>query len=76
MINRRVMRGGSFTSKENLISKLERFVADFNQSIAKPMNWTYTGRPTEKESVEAPKTWRQLWPVRHLLGIIEKTDGT
>ena len=76
MINRRVMRGGSFTSKEDLISKLGRFVADFNQSIAKPINWTYTGRPTEKESVEAPKTWRQLWPVRHLLGIIEKADGT
>ena len=64
MINRRVMRGGSFTSKQNLMDKLTRFTSYFNDKIAKPMKWTYTGRPTENESVEKPKTWRELWPFR------------
>jgi transposase len=70
MINRRVMRGGNFTSKENLIDKLKRFTEYFNEKIAKPMKWTFTGRPTEKEAVEAPKTWRQLWLVRTLLAVV------
>ena len=65
MINRRVMRGGSFSSKEDLIAKLKRFTTYFNQYIAKPMLWTFTGRPTEKENIETPKTWRQLWPFRN-----------
>ncbi len=69
MFNRRVMRGGSFTSKADLINKLQRFTEYFNHTIAKPMIWTYTGRPTEQESIESPKTWRQLWPIRHLLAI-------
>jgi transposase len=76
MFNRRVMRDGNFTSKADLVSKLERFTAYFNETIAKPMTWTFTGRPTEQDAVEAPKTWRQLWHLRHLLATIEKTDGT
>lgn len=76
MFNRRVMRGGSFTSKVNLIEKLKRFTNYFNANIAKPMNWTFTGRPTEKEAIEAPKTWRQLWPFRRLKATIHQPDGT
>ncbi len=76
MINRRVMRGGSFTSKADLIGKLKQFIKYFCETIAKPMNWTFTGRPTEKEDVEAPKTWRQLWPIRHLLATMHQPDGT
>lgn len=76
MFNRRVMRSGNFTSKADLISKLQRFTAYFNATIAKPMMWTFTGRPTEQEAVESPKTWRQLWPFRHLLATIETLDGT
>lgn len=76
MFNRRVMRGGNFTSKADLISKLKRFTDYFNANIAKPMNWTFTGRPTEKEPFETPKTWRQLWPFRHLLATIDQPDGT
>jgi hypothetical protein len=70
MINRRVMRGGNFKSKENLIDKLKRFTEYFNEKIAKPMKWTFTSRPTETEAVEAPKTWRQLWLVRTLLAVL------
>ncbi|TVP98664.1 MAG: IS630 family transposase [Planctomycetaceae bacterium] len=76
MINRRVMRGGSFTSRADLMEKLHRFVTYFNDKIAKPMKWTYTGRPTEKEAIEAPKTWRALWPFRRSTPLREQPDGT
>ena len=60
IINRRVIRRGSFTSKFDLIEKLKRFVDYFNETIAQPMNWTYTGRPTRNEPKQRPKTWREL----------------
>lgn len=59
IINRRVMRRGSFTSKLDLIEKLQKFVTYFNDTIAKPMNWTYTGRPTQNTPSERPRTWRE-----------------
>lgn len=59
IINRRVMRGGSFTSKLNLEEKLRRFIDYFNETIAKPMNWTYTGRPTRSTPDPRPRTWRE-----------------
>jgi transposase len=60
IINRRVMRRGSFTSKIDLIEKLRRFVDYFNKTIANPMNWTYTGRPTRNSPKERPHTWREI----------------
>jgi transposase len=60
IINRRVMRGGSFTSKLNLVERLKRFINYFNETIAQPMNWTYTGRPTRNTTKERPRTWREL----------------
>lgn len=60
IINRRVIRRGSFTSKQDLIAKLERFMDYFNKTIAKPMNWTYTGRPTRSSPNQRPRTWREL----------------
>ena len=60
IINRRVMRRGSFTSKFDLIEKLKRFINYFNETIAQPMNWTYTGRPTRNAPKERPRTWREL----------------
>lgn len=59
IINRRVMRRGSFTSKLDLIEKLKRFLQYFNETIAKPMNWTYTGRPTRNTPAPRPRTWRE-----------------
>ncbi len=59
IINRRVMRRGSFTSKLDLIEKLKQFVSYFNDTIAKPMNWTYTGRPTRNSHNKRPRTWRE-----------------
>ena len=75
IINRRVMRGGSFSSKEDLIAKLRIFTTYFNQHIAKPMLWTFTGRPTEKENIETAKTWRQLWPFRKSAATSQRPDG-
>lgn len=60
IINRRVMRRGSFTSKFDLIEKLKRFMNYFNETIAQPMNWTYTGRPTRNTPRNRPRTWREL----------------
>lgn len=60
IINRRVMRGGSFTSQQDLITKLQSFIEYFNATFAKPMNWTYTGRPTGNAPTSRPRTWREL----------------
>ena len=76
MVNRRVMEGGSFTSKDDLMNKLRAFIKYFNETIAKPMKWTFTGRPTEKEAVESPRTWREMWPFRLLKKELLKTEGT
>jgi transposase len=59
IINRRVMRRGSFTSQLDLVEKLRQFVSYFNDTMAKPMNWTYTGRPTRNSPNKRPSTWRE-----------------
>ena len=59
VINRRVMRLGTFTSKADLCDKLRRFIDYFNETFAKPMNWNYTGRPTNNTPNDRPKTWRE-----------------
>lgn len=59
IINRRVVRRGSFTSQSDLVDKLRRFVTYFNETIARPMQWTYTGRPTRTGFNMRPKTWRE-----------------
>lgn len=59
IINRRVLRRGSFKSRSDLIDKLRRFLTYFNETIAKPMNWTFTGRPTRSTPDLRPRTWRE-----------------
>ncbi len=59
VIAKRVMRPGNFTSKADLKEKLTSFVNYFNQTFAKPLNWTYTGKPTTARKSERPKTWRE-----------------
>jgi transposase len=41
---RRVLRRGSFTSKEDLRTKILNFIAYFNKVMAKPFKWTFTGQ--------------------------------
>lgn len=61
IINRRAISRASFVSIEALKSRLQEFIKYFNQTYAKPFEWTYTGRPTNTKRVDKPKTWRQLW---------------
>jgi len=59
IVKRRGLAGASFKSQQELIERLNRFIDYFNRTFARPMNWTYTGRPTESESMKQPLTWRQ-----------------
>lgn len=59
IIGRRVMRHGSFTSQEDLREKLITFIDYFNQTFAKPFNWTYSGKPTKSSADLRPRTWRE-----------------
>ena len=61
VISRRVLRQGNFTSKADLQAKLSAFIDYFNRTFAKPMNWTYTGRPTSSAVDTRPRTWREVW---------------
>ena len=61
IINRRAIIRGDFPSLAALHDRLREFIRYFNETFAKPFNWTYTGRPTQTAAVEKPKTWRQLW---------------
>lgn len=59
VIQRRVIRYGSFTSPADLTDKLLTFIDYFNRTFAQPMTWTYTGRPTQFSSNPSPRTWRE-----------------
>jgi transposase len=48
VIMRKVIRRGSFTSVEDLRTRLLKFIEYFNRVFAKPFRWTYTGRPLMK----------------------------
>jgi transposase len=42
---RRVIKRGNFTSVKDLREKILAFIIYFNETLAKPFKWTYTGRP-------------------------------
>ncbi|MDM8548563.1 transposase [Desulfobacterales bacterium HSG2] len=44
-LSRRLVRRGNFSSLEHLRLRLEKFIDFFNETMAKPFKWTYTGRP-------------------------------
>nr|WP_269145568.1 transposase [Cohnella fermenti] len=45
ILMRRLLKRGSFLSKEDLKSKILKFIDYFNQTMAKPFQWTYRGKP-------------------------------
>ena len=45
VLARRVLRRGSFRSKEDLRDRILKFIDYFNRTMAKPYKWTYAGRP-------------------------------
>lgn len=59
IVKRRGLAGASFKSPAELTARIDQFIAYYNTTFARPMNWTYTGRPTEQKIDEQPLTWRQ-----------------
>lgn len=49
IINRKCVRGASFTSVADLETRLRQFIDYYNRTMAHPFAWTYTGRPLEKK---------------------------
>lgn len=45
VLSRRFLQRASFTSLEDLRVRLLAFVKYFNEVLAHPYSWTYTGRP-------------------------------
>ena len=45
IVMRKVMRRGHFKSVADLEDKLRMFLKYFNETMAHPFNWTYTGKP-------------------------------
>jgi putative transposase len=45
ILMRRLLKQASFTSTADLQTRILAFIAYFNQTLAKPFTWTYTGRP-------------------------------
>lgn len=44
VLARRLLRRSSFKSKDDLRQAIEKFIAYFNEALAKPYRWTYRGR--------------------------------
>ena len=61
ILQRRVMRRGNFGSTTELKERLLEFINYFNQTFAKPFNWTFTGRPVAEASDQRPKIWKAKW---------------
>lgn len=47
ILARRLLKRSSFTSVEDLCSRVLAFIQYFNKVLAKPFKWTYTGRPLQ-----------------------------
>ena len=48
IMNRKVLRRGDFKSVADLEDKLRAFFKYFNKTMARPFDWTYTGKPTTR----------------------------
>ena len=67
IVMRKVIRRGNFLSVSDLEAKLREFLKYFNTTMARPFDWTYTGKPTTNEpaTVFCPPP-RRLSPSRHV----------
>jgi len=45
ILARKLLRRGSFSSKQDLKERIEQFIAYFNKTMAKPFKWTKTCKP-------------------------------
>jgi hypothetical protein len=49
IIHRKLLRSGNFTSVADLEGQLRQFMEYYNQTMAHPFAWTYTGKPVQKK---------------------------
>jgi len=47
ILARRLLRRGAFTSTDHLRERILAFIDYFNELLAKPFKWTFTGRPLQ-----------------------------
>jgi hypothetical protein len=45
ILSRRLLKRGQFTSTDELKERILKFIAFFNDTLAKPFRWTYIGKP-------------------------------
>jgi transposase len=45
ILSRKLLKRASFSSLDDLLRRILKFIDYFNRTMAKPFNWTYTGRP-------------------------------
>lgn len=50
VVMRKLVRRGSFTGIDDLESRWRAFFDYFNATLARPFDWTYTGRPLAKRN--------------------------
>ena len=49
IIHRKLLRSGNFTSVADLDEQLREFMDYYNNTMAHPFAWTYTGKPVQKK---------------------------
>jgi len=47
MLSKRLLKRGVFKSKTELKEKIQRFIKYFNETLAKPFKWNYSGKPLQ-----------------------------
>ncbi len=74
IITPKVIKRGNFTSRADLVSKLMRSIASYNET-AKPFAWTYSGQPL-KVAAEHARNWRAgaLGRIRSILAGTSEAD--
>ncbi len=48
IVTKDVLKGGIWTSKQQLVKQIMEYIKTYNRDRAKPFNWTYTGKPLKK----------------------------
>ncbi len=68
IVTRRLLRHSNFRSIGELKQRLTDFIEYFNRTFAKPMRWTYTGRPAKNERIKRAATRKEKWASRRQAG--------
>jgi hypothetical protein len=65
--NCKALRRASNTSMADLQTRITEFIDNFNHTMARPFNWTYTDCPGTASPDERPRTWKVKWVARRNL---------